>query len=272
MEFPMMTIIGDYNGRTDTSLYAVTAHELAHMWVPMIVGSNERHYSWIDEGTTTFNENDARADFFTGSTAIRTDRQRYLQAARAEIVEPIMRWSNFHPSGTSFGIASYLKPATLLVALRGLLGEDTFNEAFHQFIDAWAYKHPYPSDLFNTFEAVSGRNLDWFWHSWYYEAWTLDHAVADVTPLEGGSATVTIHDYGKAFMPVRLTVTRADGSTSQHTVPVSVWLEGRTETTLDLPAGPAIERIEIDADRVFPDIDRSNNAWTARDASPMSSN
>ena len=272
MEFPMMTLMGDYNGRSDTALYAVTAHELAHMWVPMIAGSNERRYSWIDEGTTTFNENDARADFYTGSTAIQTDRQRYLQAERAGLVEPIMRWSNFHPSGTSFGIASYPKPATLLVALRGLLGEETFNEAFHRFIDVWAYKHPYPSDLFNTFEAVSGRNLDWFWHSWFYEAWTLDHAVANVATQGDGSATVTIRDHGKAFMPARVTVTRADGSTTQHTVPVNVWLEGRTETTLDLPAGPAIERIEIDAERVFPDIDRSNNAWTPSDAPPTSAN
>lgn len=263
MEFPMMTLMGDYNGRTDTALYAVTAHELAHMWVPMIVGTNERRYSWIDEGTTTFNENDARADFFPSSTAIQTDRQRYLQAERAGLVEPIMRWSNFHPTSLSFGVASYPKPATLLVALRALLGEDTFNEAFHQFIDAWAYKHPYPQDFFNTFENVSGRNLDWFWHSWYYEAWTLDHAVADVATQDDGRATVTVRDLGRAFMPARLTVTRVDGSTAQHTVPVRVWLEGRTEATLDLPAGPAIERIEIDAERVFPDIDHSNNVWAA---------
>jgi hypothetical protein len=272
MEFPMMTLMGDYNGRTDTSLYAVTAHELAHMWVPMIVSTNERRYSWIDEGMTTFNENDARADFFTGSTAIQTDRQRYLTAERAGLVEPIMRWSNFHPSGTSFGIASYPKPATLLVALRGLLGEDTFNDAFHQFIDTWAYKHPYPHDLFNTFETVSGRNLDWFWHSWFYEAWTLDHAVASVATQGDGSATVTIRDHGKAFMPARVTVTRADGSTAQRTVPVNTWLDGATEATLDVPAGSTIQRIEIDAARVFPDIDRSNNVWTADDAPATSSN
>ncbi len=272
MEFPMMTLMGDYNGRTDTSLYAVTAHELAHMWIPMIAGSNERRYSWIDEGTTTFNENDARADFFTGSTAIQTDRQRYLTAARAGLVEPIMRWSNFHPSGTSFGIASYPKPATLLVALRGLLGEDTFYEAFHRLIDTWAYKHPYPSDFFNTFEAVSGRTLDWFWQSWYYETWTLDHAVADVTTRGDGRATVTIRDRGKAFMPARVTITRADGSAMQRTVPVNVWLDGTTETTLGVPEGSPVQRVEIDAARVFPDIDRSNNVWTTDDAPPTSSN
>ena len=263
MEYPMMTLIGDYNGRSDSMLYAVTAHELAHMWVPMIVSTNERRYSWMDEGTTTFNENDARTAFYTNSTAIRTDQESYLQVARAGLEEPIMRWSNFHPSGLAFGTASYPKPATMLVALRGLLGEDTFRTAYHQFIDTWAYKHPYPQDFFNTFEAVSGRNLDWFWHSWYYETWTLDHAIAKVAPQQDGSAVVTIRDRGKAFMPVRLTVTRADGSTSRHTVPVSVWLDGTTETTLDLPAGPSIERVTIDAERHFPDIDRHNNVWTA---------
>ncbi len=273
MEFPMMTLMGDYNGRSDSALYAVTAHELAHMWVPMIVSTNERRYSWIDEGTTTFNENDARRDFYANSTAIQTDRETYLRVARAGLEGPIMRWSNFHYNPLAFGIASYSKPATMLVALRGLLGEETFTEAYHRFVDAWAYKHPYPSDFFNTFEAVSGRDLDWFWASWYYETWTLDQAVADVWPDDDGSATVRIADRGEALMPVRLTVTRADGSTERHTIPVSVWLEGKTETTLDLPAGPAVQRVEIDAERHFPDIDRRNNVWTRGDATaPASSN
>ena len=66
MEFPMMTLIGDYTTRGDSALYYVTAHELAHMWVAMIVGVDERRHAWMDEGTTTFNENQARMEFFPG--------------------------------------------------------------------------------------------------------------------------------------------------------------------------------------------------------------
>lgn len=270
MEFPMMTLMGDYNGRSDTSLYAVTAHELAHMWVPMVVSNNERRYSWMDEGTTTFNENEARGDFFTTSTAVRSDRQRYLQVARAGLEGPIMRWANFHYNSLAFGIASYPKPASMLVALRGLLGEETFLDAYHRLIDTWAYKHPYPHDFFNTFEQVSGRSLDWFWDSWYYETWTLDQAVGAVRPQGNGRTTVIVNDYGKAPMPARLTITRADGSTTQREIPVEVWLNGATEATIDLPAGPAIQRVEIDPDHHFPDIDRRNNVWT-RDRPPSPS-
>ncbi|MDX1548425.1 MAG: M1 family metallopeptidase, partial [Rhodothermales bacterium] len=187
MEFPMMTLMGDYNARGDSALYNVTAHELAHMWIPMITGLNERRFAWMDEGATTFLENQARKDFYPGPDHERGDRDNYLNVARAEQEGEIMRWSNFHYPGPSYGIASYSKPGTLLSTLRAVLGEETFMRGYRMFIDRWAYKHPYPYDLFNTFEDAAGRDLDWFWHSWYFETWTLDQAVAGVT-MDGGRA------------------------------------------------------------------------------------
>lgn len=262
MEFPMMTLMGDYNDNSARMLYAVTAHELAHMWKPMIVNTNERRYSWMDEGTTSFNENVARTDFYDDSDAVAADRADYLDAARAGQEGPILRWSNFHRTPAAFGIASYRKPATLLVALRGLLGEDTFEEAFQTFFETWAYKHPYPSDFFNTFERVSGRDLDWFWYSWYETTWTLDHAIERVEQ-RGEEISVTIEDKGKVPMPVRLTVTLVDGRTMEREIPVDVWLAGRTSTTTTLPVNAAdVERIEIDAAHDFPDANRENNVWT----------
>lgn len=126
MEFPMMTLIGDYNAAGDSALYYVTAHELAHMWIPMIVGPNERRYSWMDEGSTTFAENHARTDFFPGTQPRLSEQESYLMLARMGAEGEIMRWSDYHYSSFAFGIASYSKPATLLEALRGLLGEDVF--------------------------------------------------------------------------------------------------------------------------------------------------
>ena len=262
MEFPMMTIMGDYNDNTARMLYAVTAHELAHMWVPMIVNTNERRYSWIDEGTTSFHENVARKDYFDDSESIESDRKDYVQFARSQQRAPIMRWSNYHYSGQAFGIASYRKPATLLAALRGLLGEATFDDAIQTFVDDWKYKHPYPTDFFNTFERVSGRELDWFWYSFYYTDWTLDQAIASVD-TSGDRVEVTVRDDGRAMMPVRLTVTLDDGSTLQREIPVDVWLRGRTSATTTINVdGDAVERIEIDAAHHFPDVDRDNNVWT----------
>ena len=263
MEFPMMTIMGDYNNNSARMLYAVTAHELAHMWKPMIVNTNERRYSWMDEGTTSFNENMARRDFFDDSDAVAADRADYLRAARTDREGEMLRWSNFHRDFYAFGIASYRKPATVLVALRGVLGEDTFNAALRDFFETWAYKHPYPSDFFNTFERVSGRELDWFWYSWYDTTWILDQAL-DRVDQRDSEVVVTVADNGNVPMPVRLTVTLSNGESIERDIPVDVWLSGRTSTTTTVPVGDAtVERVEIDAEHAFPDVNRENNVWTA---------
>ncbi|HET7274983.1 MAG TPA: M1 family metallopeptidase, partial [Longimicrobiaceae bacterium] len=154
MEYPMMTLIGDYNDASDEALYGVIVHELAHMWVPMIVGVDERRYSWMDEGTTTFNETMAQQDFYPGSNPLEDVRGGYIRVALAGMEGEMMRRSDYHYAGPAFGIASYSKPATVLVALRGVLGEETFNTAYREFIDRWAFKHPQPWDMWNTFEDI----------------------------------------------------------------------------------------------------------------------
>ncbi|MDZ7689879.1 MAG: M1 family aminopeptidase [Balneolaceae bacterium] len=80
----------------------------------------------------------------------------------------MIRWSDYHYPGPAYGVASYPKPASGLSILRAILGEETFHKAYRTFIEEWKYKHPYPWDLFNVFENVSGRDLDWFWRSFYY--------------------------------------------------------------------------------------------------------
>lgn len=259
MEFPMMTLIDDYNSRNDSALYYVNAHELGHMWLPMIVNIDEKRYAWMDEGTTTFNENQARKEFYPGFNHDEPDRESYLDVARAGEEGAMMRWSDFHYPGPAYSTASYAKPATVLVALRGLLGEETFVRAFRTYIDTWAFKNPKPWDFFNTVERVSGQDLDWFWRTWYYETWTLDQAIASVT-IEGDVTSIEIADLGWVPMPARVTVTTASGETSTQEIPVEAWLDGGTTADLQL-RGPEVVKVEIDAAGVFPDIDRSNNVW-----------
>ena len=262
MEFPMMTLIDDYRGRSDSALYYVVAHELGHMWVPMMVGTDERRYGWMDEGTTTFNENHASSEFFPGRNADRGDQTGYLNAARSGYESDLMRWTDYLYPGQN-GTASYSKPATVLVALRGLLGDTLFLRAYQAYFRRWAFKQPKPWDFFNTFNHVTGRNLDWFWRSWYYETWTLDQAVTSVTPGPEGTRIV-VEDLGWIPMPARLTITLANGEVVRREVPVEEWLNGARSAAITVPRGPLVTRVEIDAEHVFPDLNRENNVWTVR--------
>jgi aminopeptidase N len=262
MEFPMMTVMGDYNRRGGDALYAVTAHELAHMWIPMILSTNERRYSWFDEGTTTFNESAAHEDYREGVEYHKRDQQGYLRITMTDFEGEMMRWSNYHYNSYAFGIASYSKPATVLVALREVLGEETFYEAYHEFFDRWEYKHPYPWDLFNTFEDVAGRDLDWFWRSWYYETWTLDQGIQSVES-EGNMTTIKVHDYGNIPMPVPLEIQLENGETITRKISVERWLNGHRDATVTVETDSPVTRVEIDTSGNYPDTDRTNNVWSS---------
>jgi hypothetical protein len=264
MEFPMITLIGTYEERGATALYGVTAHELAHMWIPMIVGSDEKRYAWLDEGHTVFNTAEAMVDYFDGRVDRHAeDMQGYVQVARTGQYWPMMLWTDQHPTALSWVTAMYRKPASVLQALRGILGEETFLEAHREFVRRWAYHLPTPWDFFNTVEDVSGRDLEWFWRSWYYETWTLDQAVGSVERAGNGSATIVIEDRGNVPMPAPLTVTREDGSVESHEVPVERWLQGVRTAEVRVGAGSPVVRVEIDAEHHFPDVDRGTNVWEA---------
>ena len=270
MEFPMITCIGGSQWDS-TSMFGVTVHELGHMWFPMQVGSDEKRHSWQDEGLTQFNEGNAEKTFFDQqeSSTIVGAQRTYLGLAQAGREVELMRHGDLYPDYVSFGTASYMKTAAVLHMLRGMLGEDTFMRAYREYGRRWQWKHPTPLDLFNTFNDVSGQDLDWFWRTWFYETWTLDQAVGSVTPSAGGTAIV-VEDRGLAPMPARVTVTYDGGRTEQLTVPVDTWLRGAREATLTAPAGP-VTRVEIDASKFYPDIDRANNVWTGTAAAASGS-
>jgi aminopeptidase N len=258
MEYPMMTCIG---GQWDTlGLYEVTTHEIGHMWFPMQVGSDEKRYAWMDEGLTQFDQSQAMADFFKGFDDEERNRRNYLNLAESGGEVELMRHGDRYPSYSSYGVASYYKPASVLVALRGVLGRETFNQAYTEYARRWRYKHPSPSDFMHTFEDVSGQDLSWFWRTWLYETWKLDQAIDTVSPA-GDSLEVVIENRGKAPMPVHLAVTRTDGKVQQLSLPANVWFGGERRRTLRIAREPAVKSIEIDPKREFPDIDRSNQVW-----------
>ncbi|HEX8272658.1 MAG TPA: M1 family metallopeptidase [Longimicrobiaceae bacterium] len=263
MEYPMTTIIGALSDEpSDEGLYGVTVHEVLHMWVPMIVSTDETRYGWMDEGMTNFSEVlRTSVRFPRPQPPMVSDQQAYFSIARSGAEGEIMRWSDFHYNEGAFGIASYMKPSSVLFALRGVLGEETFNRGYRSFIRSWAYRQPTPWDFFNAMEAAAGRDLDWFWTPWYHTTWTLDQAVAGVT-AEGGETVIEVRDLGDVPMPARLRITRESGETLEREVPVETWLRGVRTATVRVPAGSPVVRVEIDPSGAWPDINRRNNVWS----------
>jgi len=258
MEYPMITLIGSPSSAE--ALFGVTYHEISHMWFPMVVGTNEKAYAWLDEGTTTFNETEGRDDFYPDKDAWARSEHYYYRFATS-VQTPSMCHADRYPvDGPARYVASYDKPGVMLHALRGVLGEETFFAAYQEFARRWAYKHPTPYDFFNTFEDVAGRELDWFWRGAFYESWTLDHAVQSVDQTDDG-VVVTVADEGLLPMPVLLEATYADGRTVTKRVGVDAWLDGARTVTVSLDEG-TVSRVVLDPDQVLPDLYRDNNTWT----------
>jgi aminopeptidase N len=262
MEFPMLTLIGPYEGEEPQALFNVTTHELGHMWIPMIVGANETRNAWIDEGSTTFLEGESRMALWPGVDHHRLDAQAYLEVAAAGLEQPLMRHGDWYEPGPGYGIASYSKPATLMVALRDLMGWVKWGEAYRAFISEWAYKHPTPWDFFNTFERFAGEDLDWFWTSYYYETWTVDfEAVSAIASTQNGTV-VRVANRGLGPFPVKVRITTSAGGVIDHDVPVDHWLEGKRWVEIQVPASAgSVTRVEVDPLATVPDVDRTNNFW-----------
>jgi hypothetical protein len=262
MEYPMITLIGaGATPRTVRSLYSVTVHEIGHMWFPMLVGSDERRHMWMDEGLTVFNQLDAMQDFFPDVPRDSLRADRYLPLARTGADVEIMRHGDLYPTERSRVVAAYDKPAKVWYALREMMGAPAFLQAYREYGRRWTNRHPQPWDLFNTFNTVGGRRLDWFWRSWFYESWPLDQAIGAVEVL-GRDLRVVIEDRGLVPMPVWLVITRENGVVERLDIPVEVWLSGRRSYVAAVRDWTSVVSVEIDPGRAFPDVDRSNQRWT----------
>jgi hypothetical protein len=274
MEYPGIV----FDGITDkgSELYWVTAHEIGHNWFPMIVGSDERTYAWMDEGFNTFIDIYASDVFNKGEFApkrdgeyapgggnpveeivpLLKDPQAPVMMTRADAIPEKYR----HP-------ITYFKPALGLVLLREqILGKDRFDYAFRRYIQNWAYRHPSPYDFFRTMDNEAGEDLSWFWREWFFHNWGLDLAVQSVgypdhDPKKG--VEVTIANLDRMVMPAVLELVWKDGTKQRVSLPVETWLQSGVHT-LRVPTGPGgqgLTSVTIDPDKVLPDVNRVNNVW-----------
>jgi hypothetical protein len=267
MEYPRMTVMQPW---ADTlSLAGDLMHETGHMWFPMQVGTSETRYPWMDEGFTQFDAAQGMRALYGeprqgGRIADQEpgQRQLYVRQAAAGRDQVLMTPGDLFPSEL-YNIMYYDKTAQVLAALRGLLGEETFHRALREYGRRWTGRHPYPYDFFNTVDDVARQKLAWFWTTWFYEPWPLDQAIASVVP-NGATTAITIEDRGLAPMPVKLAITRSGGAVERIDIPVDIWLTGARTYVQRVASSPAIVRIEIDPEGLFPDIDRANGRWEAK--------
>src|SRR5581483_9202856 len=255
MEYPMMTVMQPW---ADTlSLAGDLMHETGHMWFPMQVGSNETRYPWMDEGFTQFDVAQCMRVLYgeprrggRPNDAEPGQRATYLRVARAGQDLPLILpgTGDDYPQALYY-LLYYNKTAQALAALRGILGNELFHRAYVEYGRRWIDRHPSPYDFFNTIADVSGRDLSWFWTTWFYHGWPLDQAVESVTP-QGDSVVITIVDRGLAPMPVPLAITHADRSVQRLEIPVDVWLAGggMRRTVVRIAASSPVARVEIDPD------------------------
>ena len=265
MEYPQIMFCDvESRGR---GLFGVTDHEFGHTWIPMVVGTDEKRWVWMDEGMNTFMNSYSLADFYgvPVQRVLQSYSQRTVQAMRSGPTseQPSMTYADrIVPS--ALGFLAYRKPATGLMLLREyVLGPELFDPAFEAFLDRWAYKHPKPADFFRTIEDVSGEDLDWFWRSWFYETDVLDQAVTSVETDSSGTA-ITLEQRRDLMLPMEAVVTYDDGSTSEHRVPAEAFFTSDTHT-LSVEPGRTVERVQLDPNQILPDMQRGNNTWAASD-------
>jgi len=262
MEYPGIVFCG-YKAQK-ASLFGVTDHEFGHTWFPMIVGSNERKYGWMDEGFNTFINSLADDDFNKGeykadplSMAIMGEYM-FGNSSESILTTPdALQEANI-------GTALYFKPGYGLTLLRNeILGPVRFDYAFKTYIERWAYKHPTPWDFFRTMDNASGENLSWFWKGWFLENYKLDQSIVSVTyenDNEANGALVTIANLDQMAMPVNIAYETVSGKKGRMKLPVEIW-NNAISKKIKLPTSEKLKTVVLDPDKVFPDQSFSNNTW-----------
>jgi len=262
MEYPGIVFCGSESQAG--GLWEVTNHEFGHNWFPMIVGSNERKYAWMDEGFNTFiNKVDTKV-FNKGEYYDAPDAQKEAAGMFSPDADAIMNTPDvIQPD--YLGYAAYEKPAMALTILREqVLGEKRFDYAFQTYIKRWAFKHPTPWDFFHTMDNAAGEDLSWFWNEWFFTTWKLDQSVKEINYVDSDpakGALITIGNSEGMALPVTVFVKEVNGASSTVKLPAEIWQRGGT-WTFAYKSSSKIAYAIIDPDHVLPDINPENNSFS----------
>lgn len=260
MEYPMM--INDASTPDLSFSQFVANHEIAHMYFPFYMGTNESRYAFMDEGwATTF-------EYLIGQAQIGKEKAdqwykkfrviRWITDPSQEQQVPIITPSNIE-RGKAYGSNAYVKPSLGYLALKDMLGDERFKKCLHGYMQRWHGKHPTPWDFFFTFNDISGQNLNWFWNSWYFSHGYTDLAV-DSVQSQNNKTTVTIKNVGGFPNPFDLRVTYQDGSTDSRHFTSAIWKSNQKKAQLTLKTTKNIAALNID-NGIWMDANTKDNVW-----------
>lgn len=265
MEYPGIVFCGWKAKKGEA--WGVIDHEFGHIWFPMIVGSNERKFGWMDEGFNTFINDLSSTEFNNGEYKPRPMNMNAI--GKSIIGNPKYENMMLMPDGmaeANIGINLYYKPSWALHILRDqVLGKDRFDYAFKQYINNWAYKHPTPNDFFRTMENAAGEDLSWFWKSLFLNNWKMDQGISEVKEVKNGGAiaayTIKVDNLDKMPMPIILGIKTKSGKTNIIKIAADVWMKN-TSWEVRYPTTEEVVEVVLDPEQVLPDSNTANNRWT----------
>ena len=279
---------GSYSDRIKYIMIRVTVHEVGHNFFPMIVNSDERQWTWMDEGLNSYVEMLTVLDYdanFPLRRGLPKNIVGYMSGDQSKIAPIMSKGDNVY----EFGNNAYGKPATALWILREtIMGKELFDHAFRTYSQRWMFKHPTPADFFRTMEDASGVDLDWFWRGWFYTTDVTDIGIKGVKKFQTNTTgesvefvqdtsegmgfakknenskfhyEITYNKPGGLVMPIIVEFKYKDGSTERKTYPAQIWRYNDKEITKVFSSSKEIESIVIDPDLETADVDTSNNSF-----------
>jgi hypothetical protein len=262
MEYPMFVMV-HYGNDDPASIFGTINHEHGHEWFPMIVGSNERRYAWMDEGFNTYLNAFASEARYPGQNAYPGYVKNWSDAVTQGTQSPLMTAPD-NIDASALGAIGYRKPAVALLTLRNhIVGADLFDTAFREYIRTWAFKHPTPGDFFRSIENSVGEDLSWFWHSFFYTTDVLDIGIDSVSTRRSDGQTfavIMLRRNTSIPFPVRLRVAYADGTTQDFSLPVNIWSGGNRFEAV-LPVRGPVTGVRLWPDPSVPDWNSANDTW-----------
>jgi hypothetical protein len=260
MEYPMMA---NDSSQDDPNIQEfIAAHEIMHSYFPFYMGINERRYAFMEEGWTTAFEYLFNTKMFgkeMTDAAYKSFRiGPWVRNTGSDADIPIMTPENVL-RGDGYGNNKYGRSAIGYLAVKDLLGDAEFKKALHGFMDRWHGKHPTPWDMFNSFNDITGKDLNWFWNAWFFSYGYIDYTVGGVEKTSDGTV-VKIKNIGGFPAPVDVVVTYDDGTTERlHQTP-AIWQANMKEANVKIASNKTVKSVALDSG-IFMDYTPENNVW-----------